>query len=102
MDTDKYEIDYKRYTCLFEHCKYLYEEEKDRRDVLNNTSKIYMAAQIFILSILGAKVIGANVAYTFFDSLELYYNSHPVVGLTIYIIILFSSFLFLLSFVLAI
>ena len=41
---------------LVEHVKYLYEEENERRDVLNNTTKIYLGAFTFVVGIVLVKI----------------------------------------------
>lgn len=102
VNTEEYKIQNDRYTRLLAYCTYIYEEENDRRDILNNTSKIYMAAQIFILTIIGTKAIGADKIYTFFDSLKSYTNSSPFIGSIIYFIFFSSLVSFLASFVLAV
>lgn len=102
VNTEEYKINHDRYTRLLEYCTYLYEEEKDRRNILNNTSKIYIAAQLFILTIFGSKVIGADKIDTFFDSLKSYTNGSPFIGSIIIIIFCISVASFLASFVLAV
>lgn len=102
VNTEEYKTNNDRYTRLLKYCEYLYEEEKDRRDILNNTSKIYMAAQIFVLTAFGTKVIGTDKVYTFLDSLRTYTETSPFIGSIISIIFFISLASFLSSFVLAI
>ena len=102
MNPEEYKIDHDRYTRLLAYCTYLYEEEKDRRDILHNTSKVYMAAQIFMFTILSAEVIGADKIYTFIDSLRLHANNSPLIGSSIILIFIVSLVSFLASFVMAV
>ncbi len=41
---------------LLEHCKYVYEEEKERRDLLNNTTRIYLTAFGFSIGVTVIKI----------------------------------------------
>lgn len=100
--SEQYKINYDRYTRLLTYCSYLYEEEKDRRDSLNNTSKIYMAAQLFVLTVIGTKFIESKEVYAFTDSLKTITNTTPVIGHGLYVILVGSIVLFLVSFVLAV
>ena len=101
-NTGEVQTNHARYTRLLEYCIYIYEEEKDRRNILNNTSKIYMAAQLFILTVLGSKIIGAD---KFFDSMHNIYkstNNLSFNGTIIIMIFVVAIITFFFSFVLAV
>lgn len=80
---------------LLDYCKYIYEEEKTRANLLNNTVKIYLAFLTFALGLGVWKMMPIDKAFLYINRSPHYLN-HYYIFKCFFIL---SLFLFFLSFI---
>ncbi|MEW6444283.1 MAG: hypothetical protein AB1640_25340 [bacterium] len=85
---------------LAEYIKYLYEEENERRDVLNNTTKIFLGTFGFVVSVGVAKIASIEKLPSMIQGLSNRAPAGEYIALTSILLLfaaaglLFASFLF--------
>lgn len=101
-DQDLFSEDKRKVSRLLDYCKYVYEEEKERRDVLNQMTKVYLWA---IAVAIGIGIFKIGSIQKVPDRLR-EMNESGILGKYLALIaenfLVGSSFMFFLAFVLAI
>lgn len=90
-----YKIDKEALKIVYEYVIYIYEEEKTRRDILNDTTRIYLAAFGLVAAV---GIIKMETIDMLAKSLRNLFNVSALLSIVLLILMLGSTVLFVISF----
>ena len=81
---------------LLDYCKYLYEGEKERRDVLNKTMRIYLAALGFAIGVVILKLTNIDKISALIQETSVHGQNIQIIIIALFVV---AAILFVLSFI---
>ena len=81
---------------LLDYCQYLYEEEKERRDILNKTMQIYLGALGFAIGVVILKLTSIDKILALIQKASIHGQNIQSIVITLFVV---SAMLFVFSFI---